>query len=429
MARNVVLASTDCLRPDATGHRFFANRKESGTYCDTCIVQAPFTSPSHTSMLSGQHPFNHGVRWLVDYHTDATTLPEILSKAGYNTAGFVGGYPLPTGNLDKGFDTFEHIVEYEDRDEGRQNFGPANIVVNRAINWLQDHDGEDNFVFLHLFDLHFTLRSEFVGREEPDFDEDNVYENVEQYIGRQKRRYYEEADFVARQLELLHECTEIELSVLTGDHGSKMPTEHGYPWVYDSQGNRVGSQFRAVELYDNIVRVPLIFDGDAVPSRRIHEQVRTIDIVPTLLDYLELNVDDVLAGDVNIDGLSVADGDRPKYAYSETYHGQLTKENSLTFQMNENYEFGWNELDSLVCLRSNDWKLICTANGDLEPMELYHIAQDPGEDRNLLETKPDIVAEYFERIEELIGDDEQRYVEADEVDDETRQNLEDLGYL
>lgn len=419
---NVVFASVDCLRPDACEHRFFERQRATTATYDTCITQAAFTSPSHTSMLTGLNPFNHGVRWLIDYNTDTTTLPEILSDAGYNTAAFVGGYPLPTGNLDDGFDTFEHVVEYEDRDEGRQEFGPANLLVNRAVNWLHDHEGEDNFVFLHIFDLHFTLRSEFGKRDEPDFDENNVYENVEQYIGRQKRRYFEEADFVARQLELLWDLVKVDASVVTGDHGSKMPGEHGYPWVYDSEGNRVGSQFRAVELYDNIVRVPLFVDGPGVEPVTVHEQVRSIDILPTLLDVLGVEIPDV-------DGSSLLGGELPEFAYSETYHGQLTRENKLTYRMNENYDFGWNELDLLVSLRSNEWKLICTANGDLEPTELYHVAQDPGESRNRIEDEPEIATEYFERLQELIGDDDQRYVTGEEVDDATRDNLEDLGYL
>jgi len=419
---NVVLASVDCLRPDAFTHRFFETRRSTGAYYDTCIAQAPFTSPSHTSMLTGLQPFNHGVRWLVNYHTDATTLPERLSEAGYNTAAFVGGYPLPTGNLDDGFDTFEHVVEYNDRDEGRQEFGPANLLVNRAINWLHDHEGEDNFVFLHLFDLHITLRAEFGKRDPPDFDQNHVYENVEQYIGRHERRYYEEADFVARQLELLFDLVDVDVSVVTGDHGSKMPGEHGYPWVYDSEGNRVGSQFRGVELYDNIIRVPLVVEGPDVPTETVHEQVRTIDIAPTLLDVLDLDIPDV-------DGSSLLDGFRPEFAYSETYHGQLTEENKLTHRMDENYEFGWNNLDSLVCLRSNEWKLICTANIDLEPSELYHIAQDPAEERNLLKEEPDVLEDLLGRLVDLIGDDDQRYVTADRVDAETRSHLEDLGYL
>ncbi len=419
---NVVLASVDCLRPDACTHRFFERQAESGAHFDTCVVQAPFTSPSHTSMLTGQNPYNHGVRWLIDYHTEATTLPERLSEEGYNTAAFVGGYPLPTGNLDDGFDTFEHVVEYEDRDEGRQEFGPANLLVNRAVNWLHDHEGEDNFVFLHIFDLHFTLRSEFGKRERPDFDENHVYENVEQYIGRQKRRYYEEADFVARQLELLQDLVEVDVSVVTGDHGSKMPGEHGYPWVYDSEGNRVGSQFRAVQLYENLLRVPLFVNGPDVPDVDVHEMVRTIDIVPTLAEVLGVDMPDA-------DGIPLLEGDRPEFAYSETYHGQLTSENKLTHRMNENYDFGWNELDSLVSLRSNEYKLICTANGDLEPVELYNIAQDPGEARNLIEDESEVAEEYFERLQARIGDDDQRYVTADEVDEETRGHLEDLGYL
>ena len=419
---NVVFASVDCARPDAFEGRFFDEYTSAGSFYDTCIVQAPFTSPSHTSMLTGLHPFNHGVRWLIDYWTDATSLPEILSEEGFNTAGFTGGYPLPTGNLGDGFDVFEHHAELEDRMEGRQEFGPANVLVNRAVNWLDDHEGEDNFVFLHFFDLHFTLRSEFGKRDTPAFDDRHVYANVEQYIGRQRRRYYDEAEFVGRQLELLHDLVDVDVTVATGDHGSKMPGEHGYPWVYDSEGTRVGSQFRAVELYDNLVRVPLLFAGEQFDDRTVHEQVRTIDIVPTLLDALDVDGPET-------DGRSLLDRVHPEFAYSETYHGQLTKENKLTYRMDDNYEFGWNELDSLVCLRSNDWKLVCTANGDLEPVELYHVAQDPAESRNLLTDEPDVADRYLDRLMDLIADDDQRYATADTVDDDTRQHLEDLGYL
>lgn len=420
---NVVLASVDCARTDAFENNRFERLKD-GRYYDTCIVQAPFTSPSHTSMFSGLNPFNHGVRWLIDYETDATLLQEVLSEAGFNTAAFVAGYPLPTGNFDKGFDTFEHVTPYEDRMEGRQEFGPANLLVNRAVNWLDDHEGEDNFVFLHFFDLHLTLRSEFGKRDPPDFDDQHVYENVEQYLGRQRRRYYDEADFVGRQLELLHDLVEVDVSVLTGDHGSKMPGEHGYPWVYNHAGERVGSQFRGVELYDNLLRVPLVFRGEPFEDATVHEQVRSIDIVPTLLEALDLPVPEV-------DGRSLLDGDHPEYAYSETYHGQLTRENRLTYRMDESYEFGWNDLDSLVSVRTNEWKFICTANGDLEPTELYHVAQDPAEHRNLLDDDrgTEAAKELASVLDGWIGDDGQRYETAEEVDAETRGHLEDLGYL
>jgi len=420
---NVVLTSVDCARPDAFGHRFFEKQKATGTYYDTCITQAAFTSPSHVSMLSGRNPFNHKVRWLIDYDNEDKLLPEILSEHGYSTAAFVGGFPLPSGNLPDFFDTFEHIDIVEDRKEGRQEYGPANVLVNRAINWLDDHRGERNFVFLHFFDLHFTFRSEFGTRERPEFDNQHVYANVEQYIGRQRRRYYDEADEVGRQLELLTELVELDTLVVTADHGTKMPNEHGYPWVYNRQGQRVGSQPRGAELYDNIIRVPLIFNGDGISSKTVHQQVRSIDIVPTLLSHLDLPVPD------GVDGINLLNGDLPELAYSETYHGQLAKANKRTYQMDKEYEFGWSDLDSLVCIRTNEWKLICTANGDLEPTELYHIAQDPSEEQNLLKEETDVVEDLFSTLTDWIDDDNQRYREAAEVSDETRSNLEDLGYL
>ena len=420
---NIILASVDCARPDAFQHRFFEKKKTSGWHFDTCITQAAFTSPSHISMLSGQNPFNHSVRWLVDYETEATLLPEILAEEGYNTAAFVGGFPLPTGDLAESFEAFEHINTIEDRMEGRQEYGPANVLVNRAINWLDDHEGEDNFVFLHFFDLHFTFRSEFGTQEPPAFNDQHIYENVEQYIGRQRRRYYDEADFVGKQLEILSELVDIDSLIVTGDHGTKMPFEHGYPWVYNNNGQRVGSQPRGAELYENIIRVPLIFSGDRFPSQEIHKQVRSTDIVPTILEALDIRFAE------DIDGRSLFGGDLPEFAYSETYHGQLTKANKRAYQMEKKYEFGWSNLDSLVCIRTNEWKLICTANGDLEMAELYHIAQDPAEERNLLSENKVIANDLFETLNRWIENDNQRYRNANEVNQEIRENLEDLGYL
>ena len=419
---NVVFASIDCARVDALRHRFFERTKSTGSYYDTCITQASFTSPSHTSMLSGKYPFNHGVRWLVDYETDVMLLEETLRENGFNTAAFVGGFPLPTGNLNKGFDTFENVTTMTDEREGRQEFGPANVLVNKAVNWLDEHEGEDNFVFLHFFDLHFSFRSEFGKRDPPEFDEQHVYENVEQYIGRQQRRYYNEADEVGRQLELLDDLIEIDASVITADHGSKMPHEHGYPWVYNREGERVGSHFRGADVYDNTIRVPLIFDGEMFPQKTVHKQVRSVDIVPTLLDGLDINVPDV-------DGHSLLEHESSDIAYSETYHGQLTKANKFAREMNNKYDFGWSNLDSLVALRTDEWKLICTANGELEPAEFYNIAQDPAESRNLINDENDISDDMMDQLMEMLADDEQWQKSGEAVSEDVQDRLQDLGYL
>jgi hypothetical protein len=56
-------------------------------------------------------------------------------------------------------------------------------------------------------------------------------------------------------------------------------------------------------------------------------------------------------------------------------------------------------------------------------------AQDPSEERNLLNAEPDVAEQYFDRLREMLADDDQRYVSGERVDDETRDHLEDLGYL
>jgi arylsulfatase A-like enzyme len=154
--------------------------------------------------------------------------------------------------------------------------------------------------------------------------------------------------------------------------------------------------------------------------------VRSIDIVPTLLDALDIEDP---AGKLSPDGQSLQDGTYPDISYMETYHGQLTRENKLTHKLNEQYDFGWSEIDCLVGARTNEWKLICTANGGYEPSELYHIAQDPGEERNVIDDHPDVVEELFNHIEEWVSDDPQPYASAEEVDEEVREHLDDRGDL
>jgi arylsulfatase A-like enzyme len=372
-------------------------------------------------MMSGQNPFNHGVRWLLDFETDATLLQEYLDNEGYNTAAFVGGYPLPTGNFDKGFDTFEPIAPVDDRHEGRKEYGPANLVVSRAVNWLEDHKEEDNFVFLHLFDLHFTYRSELGRRDPPKTDEQGAYRNVEQYIGRRKRRYYEEADFVARQIELLHDLIDVDYTIVTGDHGAEMAYEHGYPWNYDTDGERLGAHFWGAELYDTAIRVPLFFNGPEFDAEIDHRQVRSIDIVPTLLDTLDIEYDP-------LDGQSLNQDERAKFAYSETYNAQLTSSNKQAYKHQNQYGFGW-DLAPRVCLRSNEWKLICTAEHEIEPVELYYVAQDASEAHNLIDEREDMVERLYNRLMEDIGDDDQPQRTGMQVDEKTRETLEDLGYM
>jgi len=397
---NIGIVSMDCVRPDYLAHPFFESLRRDSLCFETAVAQASHTSTSHVSMLTGLYPFHHGVRWLIGFHVEGTLLQERLKAAGFATAAFLGGYPLPRGDLARGFDLFRQDGLIDDLHEGRGRFVPANVLVAQALEWLGERRGQDTFVFIHCFDAHLTLRSEFVGGTRPEKDEQGVYKDIERHLGRRERRYREETDFLGTQLALLRDAADWDLLVVTADHGEKMHGAHDYPWVHNAQGERISSHFHEAELYDVQLRVPLFFWGPAWPAERVEPQVRSIDIVPTILAWLGLD-----PGDGPLDGVNLLGRDYPQQAYSETYFAQLAEANRHAAAMHERYAWGWTGVDSLVSLRTNAHKLICLANGAIQPHKLFDLQADPGESTNAIDRDPDAARQLLDHLADLLADE------------------------
>jgi len=414
----------DAVRSDFLSHDFFCKVREEGLVYTNCISQAPHTSTSHASILTGLYPFNHGVRWLVDYRVKGKLLQEILKDNDFRTAAFVGGFPLANGDLDRGFDLFDYREVVNDTKEGRERFMPANIVVQGAINWLEDNRCKNNFVFLHFFDAHLMLRSEFGKSPWPAKDDTGLFINIEEHLGRRRRRYQEECDFIGNQLGVLVNLSDIDLLIITADHGTKMEGEKDYPWVYNSKGEKVGTQFHVAELYEQQLKVPLFFWGAEVESRLVTEQVRSVDISPTILDMLNIDCPAV-------DGQSLLKENYPEYAYSETYFAQLVKANTRAYELYNNNEWGWSDIDSLVSIRTNRYKLICTANGQIKPYRFYDLEADPLEEDDLID-KPCLIDKkkaLENYLLHLIENDKQMELHSKILDAKVKKRLKTLGYL
>lgn len=97
VTRNVVLVSIDGLRPDAIGlfeAPTLQRLMREGSYSLAARTIMPSkTLPSHTSMLSGEPPDEHGVLWnnVLSAKTDVVEFPTVFSVArahGYRTAAF-----------------------------------------------------------------------------------------------------------------------------------------------------------------------------------------------------------------------------------------------------------------------------------------------------------------------------------------------------
>jgi arylsulfatase A-like enzyme len=160
--------------------------------------------------------------------------------------------------------------------------------------------------------------------------------------------------------------------VLNGDHGE---TLYEHECWFDHHG-----------MYDNTLHVPLIirYPPKLPQGRRVGGYNQHKDLVPTILDLADLPA----PSDATIEGrslLPMVRGEVPSHE-SELYITECTWMR----------KHGW---------RTPEWKLIVALEPDFHfkpPVELYNLVQDPGENRNLAEQEPEVVAFLTSRMERWI---------------------------
>ncbi len=380
--RSIVLVTIDTLRADRLGvyggmtatPALDAFAREGARF-QNVFAQSPLTLPSHSSILTGTYPTYHGVRDNGRFRLpgEMETLAEILKGAGYSTAAFVGGFPVDSRfGLDQGFDLYDDSLG---RSRSRVSLSerPASSVVVSARKWIEARGDGLYFVWVHLFDPHAPY-------DPPDpFPDD--YEGEVAYV-----------DSVLK--ELLGAVSREAVVAVTADHGEGLG-EHG-------------ESTHSLFVYDSTMRVPWLLRGPGVPAGAVVEEpARSIDLVPTVLDLLGMRE---RCGRCQGRSLVPAfEGKElpPEVSYAETYFPRLN--------------LGWSELRSL---RAGEWKYI-----EAPEPELYRIASDPGETRNLASENPGKLRELASELARLEHATEGTGSTEKVVDAETRAVLRSLGYL
>lgn len=392
-SRDVVLVTIDTLRPDRLGAYGSPDVRtphldalaRGGVQFRRSRVPYPLTLPSHASILTGRLPYVHGARRNDSYDFDerVATLASLLQGAGYTTGAIVSTFVLNASfGLARGFDT------YADFDSLGAGGGRGTVerradeVARLAIDWLDEHDSDRYFLWLHFFDPHDLYT--------PPAPYDSMYA-ADLYSG--EVAYTDQE--LGRVLQRLEEGAALDetLVVLTSDHGEALG-EHG----------ETGHGFF---LYSTTLRVPLILHGPEplVAGELRDDDARSIDVLPTVCDLLGCAAPD------SLDGRSLLEADhdeRPLYV--ETFE--------------PSYVYGATELRGVV---ENEWKFI-----EAPRPELYDLTKDPSELDDLHESREDVAAELRAILEEheerdaAIG----RSPDNEETLDEgVRQKLATLGYV
>jgi arylsulfatase A-like enzyme/Tfp pilus assembly protein PilF len=370
LSPNVILITIDTVRADHVGC-YGATQVQTpttdalahdGILFEHAISQVPLTWPSHAVILTGTYPFQNGVQ---DF-TGQPLAPQFRSVAqafkwhGYATGAVVSAFVLDRSwGLARGFDFYDDAFspeEFQKRDLGLVD-RKAGESVTHAIDWLKPPTHRPFFFWLHLYDPHSPYDPPEPYRTEY---RDHLYDGEIAYADHELGRL-----IAWLKSNHLYERTMIVLvsdhGESLGDHGEK---EHGF------------------FVYNSTVRVPLIVKPLAGSGfragGRIARPVETVAVAPTLL--ASARIKDAVEKQFNSRGLLGAAAEKEDAAYSETF-----------YPLNS---FGWSPLHALETSRYH--------YVDAPQPELYDLAADPEEKKNLVASQGATASVLKEKLQSLL---------------------------
>ncbi|MEW6743230.1 MAG: sulfatase [Planctomycetota bacterium] len=409
---------------------------------ERCYVPRGQTLPSLTSLLTGLYPSSHDVRENgIPFDLTVDSLGAMLRRAGFETAAYLAVFPGPQDrSVATPFRDFrspwyeKHLPAFEDEND--------ETVTRLAIEFIHRqgdpaHRSKRYFLWIHLFDVHkpFAPRSPYLtrflpsvlgehpeasslwdekirpaiveatrkGERLPDPDQRRVLALYDGGIASADER-------VGRILAALEQENALDPAflVLTADHGEELGDHNGY-------------YYHSSSVYDSVLNVPLIVKGPHQREhRRVTSLVENIDLVPTILEAALLAVPQHLEG-VALGGLLEG-----RQAESERTHVFAE----------------WQDL--IETIRSREWKYVFNPQGAhprkppydqwkdkgfaIACEELYDVASDPGETRNLVESEPAVASALRAELETFRERPLRRSQMTRGVTESLRPALEETGY-
>ncbi len=359
-APNVLVVTLDTTRADRLGAygnekvdtRFFDQLAREGTlFTDTSAVAA-VTGPSHSSMFSGNGPWEHGVLLNgVPIPEDRPLLAELLHDGGWNTGAFVSAYVLD-GKLgfDRGFQVYDDDFGWFRGLDGllparamamaSRRWHPDEVLERRsvdtvdlALQWLKNQD-RTWFAWVHLFDAHgpYEPPPPYDTRYYAGDPRDPAHHSMEQVTGVAPylkaslegitdvdyviSQYEGEISYNDSQLGRLIEAVDRRntLVVVIGDHGESLG-EHG---VWFNHGD---------DVYETSVHVPFVmrWPGRVPEGARVTSPVEGTDLAPTVLDLVGLPVPSTMSGR-SAAALAAGQGEPRAMAHSMCFDRQANQQ-------------------------------------------------------------------------------------------------------
>ena len=418
---NIILIVIDALRQDHVGtYGYYRNTTpnidklaEKSIVFQNAISQATWTKPSIASLFTSTYPSKHltyyenlfeghiGTNMLSD---SFTTIAEKMMENGYKTYGWVNNGNIgPEFNFNQGFNEYKHIKS-------------DNIMTAQLMDIIENHDKDDKFfMYLHYLgahspytpagrykDLFMEDDHEYVnttGKNKDDYRKLKVSKGQLEYIISQYDGEIRQSDArVGEILSILEKngLTEKTIVIITSDHGES----------FKDNPKRFGHGHHP---YETQIKVPLIIHipGNDYHPMKIGSQVGLIDIAPTILNMTGIEIPNEMDG-INMIPL-IKGFNTNRSVYSERIRVDST----------------------FVALKNGEWKYIIDIK--TKKGKLFNLKEDPYEFQELKgynkmkeKFKKEIQQHYNENRRQS---KKNRQIKPIRISNETRKELENLGYL
>jgi arylsulfatase A-like enzyme len=449
---NIVFLILDSFRSD----EFFGNTKNiinpsfdnlvnNGSYFSDTISSADGTILSWSSIFTGKFPFKTGIRSskFNRLSPDTNTFFNILEKEKYHFYSYLPKLSETVGLFPK----FENDDNYYDF-----YMSLTNGLGEKILNQLKNNFKEPWFFLIHSMDLHPPVNID------KKFDTDEFGKN---YYERKISEMDPWIDKISKSIDFSN-----TMLIITADHGSyiKSVLQNGKQIETDVNANtealiskistkipkslhplknklffireKIDKQKKSQNLkhlglkphemrslmsgradkdhflFDDKIKVPLLFIGKNVPKgRKISQQVRTVDIFPTIFELLGIKFDD------DIDGSSLGNlingiNEDEKIAYIESNPLVLTESNDV------------------IGIRTSKYKYFRDKNNPKNRIHLYDLEDDPFEDFNIQSTNFDKINDFENILSDLLKNSKNDFDNDDELNsDEIENELRKLGYV
>ncbi|MBN1553025.1 sulfatase [bacterium] len=452
--QHLILVSIDTLRADHLG--CYGNWEAYTPNIDTvarhgimfrkAVVPCGRTNPSLASIMTAKYPNEHGVRSLSDKLGDSEiTLAEILKNNGFTTV-FVNGNTLvgPNSGFIQGFDIYRgpqggYVLETtkntaknkKSKRKQYQNRRSAHHITEYVYSLFKSlAEPRHLFLWTHYMDPHWTYdppspfdrmcRATDMNAPPPELTERQLRFNPSlhaKYNEYFKAMYAGEVAYtdyhIGRLFRFLFDENVMidSLLIVTSDHGESL----GEKGFFYSHGD---------EVYRQSLNVPLIFWWSEQPETNqiIPDPVQTTDIRPTILQILAVSAPASLANRSLLPRNGTpCDRSQIRFMYAETG----------TWRQNADTEKPYSSYRGKSYMISNGLRKLIAKSGSGEfTYELFNLANDPGEKKNVIGVNLPQENKLKTMLSEwIVKSNKTGKTEASPVSPEMIQKLERLGYI